>query len=159
MTNRWKFCTAAMLVVAVVLASDAWAKRRGPRFPQPDPQQLADRCMEQVAAMADRCAGHNQKVADCCVAKIAELLEADLVEEADAVAAHCIRHVNRSSDMCVKIIGCSCRCCVRILERLEQPELIEQVNAACEKATAQVRQSQEDAVAAIEAALPVAPPE
>lgn len=153
MTRQWGLSVAALAMTCTVLASDAWARREGER-PEVNPAAFAQKCIERVSTMAKRRSERNATAAEGCVAKIEGLLEAGLIEDAEAVASRCIRHINRSSRECISAMRDNSGRCVRTLTRMEETELAEQVKAACESAVGQVRQSREDAVAAIEGALP-----
>ena len=122
-------------------------------LPIDDPEQIAAGCIEQVTAIAENCAERNAAGAERCVARIEELLTAGEVDEAAALAEHCTERTNRGSDGCVRHIEHMGQRCAALLVELEEPDLAEEVTAACTAAAEVVVASQDAAVAAIAAAL------
>lgn len=119
----------------------------------PDPQQIAEQCIQEVQAAAAQRVEHNQLAAAHCIQLIEHLLGGGHDEQALDVAEHCIHNVVAGSHQTITSIHLRCSHCVQLLLSLGAPKLAEQVTEACEQAAAAVNHSRLTAVNAIKEAL------
>jgi hypothetical protein len=122
--------------------------------PEPDPQEIAQRCIERANAMAAHRVQRNFAVAEECVAAIEELIEAGEIEAARRVARRCVHGIVVRSHHTVRHIQANCARCIHVLIFLGEPELAQAVGEACANAVGAVRESRHVAVQAILEALP-----
>ena len=120
----------------------------------PDPEEIAQHCIQRVTALAAHRVQRNEAAAAQCVATIEQLVEAGQLEEAQHVAQQCIHHIVIRSHRTVHRIQERCAHCIQVLIHLGEPKLAQAVGQACGEAVAAVNASRQEAVAAILDALP-----
>lgn len=119
----------------------------------PDPEAVAQRCVDDVTALANRCIVHNRGTARLAVATIERLLAAGHEQRARHVAYRATMDIVETSDDCVNRIHRKCRHCIHVLKRLGADELARRVHEVCKTQTHRVRRSQHAALQAIHQAI------
>lgn len=131
------------LAMLAVLAGQQFATAQTPPMPDtPDPELVAQRCVDSINRLAERCFSANVETAHECIRRINELLEQGDLEGARQVAGRCLHVIEQRSDACVDEIHERCRHCIQLLLRLQAPELARRVHDACNNAVEHIRHSQ-----------------
>jgi hypothetical protein len=169
----WLTRQLALILCFVLLAGSALQAERiirggphpkpgdggGDGHERPTLDQVIERCVKHVTALADRCVKHNGEVEEKTIAKIKELLAAGNEAQARRLARGAINGINHSSRGCIHAIVRHCGVCVKILEKVGgTPEQVEKLKTLCREQAERVEGSRATAVSMIEQALPPAPP-
>ena len=144
-----RLVSCALVALVLGLGSRAAIAQDGP-----DPEEIAQACIQEVMMRANHRANHNAAAAAFCVERIEELLAAGEVEQAFHVAARCINRIRHRSRATAHVIRVRCVQCRHLLLFLGAPELAALVGEKCQEALLIVRVSKAHAVAAIRDALP-----
>lgn len=138
---------AALFVCALPLAT-AQAQN------EPDPEQVAKKCIERVNKLSEGTVKQISEVCDKAVAKINELQAAGDQEGARRAAHRGLEAVVRIADRGHDGIRKTTEHAVKVLKKLEAPkELIEQVLANSKSAQGAIREAARKCAEAIKAAL------
>lgn len=146
------FRIMSVSVASIVLLTFAPGSRA--QQGSPDPQQVAQHCIQQVSARAAHRVQHNQAAAAHCTATIGALLEQGHVAAAFHVAQHCVHHIVATSHYTQMRNQAQCAHCIHVLVHLGAPGLAEVVGNACGEAAQAIGNSRQQAVQAILDALP-----
>ena len=126
------FRIMSVSVASIVLLTFAPGSRA--QQGSPDPQQVAQHCIQQVSARAANRVQHNQAAAAQCTATIGALLEQGHVAAAFHVAQHCVHHIVATSHYTQMRNQAQCAHCIHVLVHLGAPGLAEVVGNACGEA-------------------------
>ena len=143
------FVSCALVALVVGLFTAGAAAQGGP-----DPAQIAQECIQDLAARATARAEKNAAIAANCVEKIGELLEAGEVQQAFHVGGHCIHRIRVRSHLTTDFIRFRSHQCQHLLIFLGAPQLAHVVKEAGMQAVHLVKMSRVQAVTAIKDALP-----
>jgi hypothetical protein len=142
------------IATGVLFAAFAFAVAPSPAvMADPDPQHIAEQCIQEAQAAVAQRVHRNHGAAANCIQMIEHLLGAGNDEQALHVAENCIDDVVAGSHQTITSIDFLCSHCVQLLLSFGAPKLAEEVTVACEHATAVVNHSRLATVNVIKEAL------
>ncbi len=121
---------------------------------QPDPNDVAERCIQRMRAIAQHCGRAMNALAEHAANRIDELQDDGNDAAAERVARRAIHRINAMAEGCLREIHRTAAVCVRVLRRLDAPDvLIDAVRTAAERAGRHVRMARRHAVGVVLEAL------
>ena len=120
----------------------------------PDPNDVADRCIQRMRAIARHCGRAMNVVAEHATSRIDELQADGHDEAARRVARHTIGRIRAMAMACTRELHREAVACVRLLRHLgASDELIASVQEAARRATRHVRGAERHAIGVVLEAL------
>ncbi len=139
-------------IASCVLA--AWLTAPGAEAHAPDPQQIAQHCLEHVSAAAAHRIQRNQALTGECVGRIEQLVEAGHIGAALHAARMCAHRIVARTNHTLQHIRARCTRCTGVLVELGAPGLARMVRETCGQRAQAVNASRHAALSAIRDALP-----